>query len=95
MTTDSFPPDRPDSHGEAALLLAESMLHGLVARAVVPVTEAIEMVEIAMDARVEIADAGADASRGGRDAFDLLAEIKLSLENDVPAPPGPPSADKA
>jgi len=87
MTTDRFPLHRPDSHGQAALLLAESMLHGLVARAVVPIKEAIEMVEIAMDARVEIADIGADASRGGRDAFDLLAEIKLSLENDVPAPP--------
>ena len=84
MPLDGFRTQLPDAHGQAALLLAESMLHGLIARDLVPVAEAIEMIEIAMDAKLDIADSGSEASRGARDALQLLAEIKLSLENDVP-----------
>ena len=79
-------PQKPDAHGEAALLLAESLLHGLIARAIVPVAEAIEMVEIAIDAKLQIDDDGAHVARGSRDALRLLGEIKLSLELDVPPP---------
>jgi len=91
MTVDGFKPHQPDAHGQAALLLAESMLHGLIARAVVPVAEAIEMVEIAMDAQAQIADSGMENFRGRRDALGLLAEIRLSLEHDLPDLPGAPS----
>jgi len=91
MTVDGFKSHQPDAHGQAALLLAESMLHGLIARAVVPLGEAIEMVEIAMDAQAQIADSGMENSRDRRDALELLAEIRLSLEHDLPDLPGAPS----
>jgi len=83
---DNLPSQKPDAHGEAALLLTESLLHGLIARAILPVAEAIEMVEIAIDAKLQIDDDGAQFARGSQDALRLLAEIKLSLELDVPSP---------
>lgn len=91
MTLDSFNPQLPDPHGQAALLLTESLLHGLIARNVVPVTEAIEMVEIAIDAKLQMADSGSEASRSARGALQLLAEIRLSLEYDINNRPPKPA----
>ena len=68
------------------MLLTESLLHGLIARAILPVAEAIEMVEIAIDAKLQIDDNGTQVARGSHDALRLLGDIKLSLELDVPPP---------
>ena len=77
-------PQKPDAHGEAALLLAESLLHGLIARAILPVAEAIEVVEIAIDAKLQIEDSGTQVARGSPDALRILEGIKLSLGLDIP-----------
>ena len=47
----------PDAHGQAALLLAESMLHTLLARGVVTLEEAVEVVQTAAEVKVEVAAA--------------------------------------
>jgi hypothetical protein len=72
-------PDAPDAHGQAAMLLVESLIHSLVARAVITVGDAIEIVTVAMDAKVEIAvDAGAvDDSRDR--SLALLSSVRASL----------------
>jgi hypothetical protein len=61
-----------NAHGEAALLLVESLIHGLVARSVLSVDEAISLVAVAMDARAEIV-----AERGGRDEAQDRAFVLL------------------
>jgi len=73
------PTPAADAHGEAAILLIESLIHGLVARAVLSRDEAVELVAVAIDARIEIA-----ADRGeGEDPHDpalaLLSAIRASL----------------
>lgn len=37
----------PDAHGQAEMLLVESLIHGLIARSVISVADAVEIVEIA------------------------------------------------
>ena len=70
-------PQSPDAHGQAAMLLAESMLHGLIARKVISVADAVEIVEVA-------ADLG-DTPATMRKSLALLGSIRLSLRNDLPA----------
>ncbi len=48
--------DRPDAHGQAAMPLVESLIHGLVARAVFSVGDAVEIVDGAAEIHQEIAD---------------------------------------
>lgn len=72
-----------DAHGEAAMLLVESLIHGLVARSVLSVDEAIALVTVAVDARAEIV-----ADRGEREeaqdrALALLSGIGASLAYDA------------
>ena len=76
--------DIPHGHGEAALLLVESLIHGLVSVDVMTVRDAIEVVDIAVDAHVEAApEAGQDAfARVGTVA--LLEAISASLQHDLP-----------
>lgn len=73
----------PDAHGQAALLLVESLLHGLVDSSVISIPEAVEIVEVA--AEVE-ADQAADRSTPPemmRHSRDLLAAIGTSLKLDA------------
>lgn len=44
----------PDGHGRAALLLIESLIHGLIAKSVLTTAEAIEIIEIAADVEGEL-----------------------------------------
>ncbi len=45
-----------DAHGQAALLLVESLLHGLIAHSALTVKQAIEIVEIAADVKQDYLD---------------------------------------
>ena len=83
LDLDRAAPPAADAHGEAALLLVESLIHGLVARSVLSVDEAIALVTVAMDARAEIV-----AERGEREeaqdrALALLSGIGTSLAFDA------------
>lgn len=46
----------PDPHGEAALLLVESLIHGLIAKSLLKDVEAIEIIDIAAEVREALAD---------------------------------------
>ena len=71
----------PEAHGEAALLLVESLIHGLVARSALSIGEAIDIVQIAIDAQVEISDARGDPDEV-RPAVRYLSAIATSLKID-------------
>lgn len=72
------PPESP--HGVAGLLLAESVLHCLIAKSVLSVEEAIDCVEVAQQVAAE---ATAEAPRLHRPAI-LLQKIAISLGHDLP-----------
>jgi hypothetical protein len=76
------PEDGPS--GEAALLLVESLLHGLVAREVISVEDAIEFVSIATEVKEDIARDGDHPTDTAVKALSLLEAIRASLEGDLP-----------
>ncbi|RST31295.1 hypothetical protein HMF7854_10950 [Sphingomonas ginkgonis] len=69
----------PDPHGQAAMLLVESLIHGLIGQSVISVAQAIEIVEIAADVKEEIgADLG-DTPDALQKSLNLLNAIRSSL----------------
>jgi hypothetical protein len=66
------------------MLLTESMLHGLIARKVISVADAVEIVEVAAEVKEEVAAEMGDTPSTMRQSLALLGSIRLSLKNDVP-----------
>lgn len=73
----------PDAHGQAAILLVESLLHGLIARQVLTVADAIEIVDVATDVRADSDGDLADSPANLRRSVGVLAAISTSLRRDV------------
>lgn len=67
-----------DAHGRAALLLVESLIHGLIARSSLSVSEAVEIVQIAIEVSE---DANTAETSSGSD--QLLNSIRASLMHDI------------
>lgn len=74
----------PDAHGQAAMLLVESLLHGLVARSVLSVTDAVEIVDIAGEVKIEVAADLGDTPSSLHRSLVILAAIGASLKNGAP-----------
>lgn len=73
-----------DPHGQASLLLVESLIHGLVARSIISVSDAIEIIGIAADAGEETAaDFGPPTATIAR-SLTILETIRASLALDLP-----------
>ena len=77
-----FMPQMPDPHGQAALLLVESLIHGLLSRSVISLDDAIEIVETADDVQVEVAEAADGHGAPMWRAHALLSGIAESLKLD-------------
>lgn len=73
----------PDAHGRAALLLVESLIHGLVARSALTTEEALEITEIALNTQEELNQEPPGASVQMNQARSLLASIGASLASDL------------
>lgn len=74
----------PDAAGQAALMLAESMLHALMEGGTLTPEEAISVVTTAQEIKVEFAELAGE-SRGRMDAsLEMLATIADSLEKELP-----------
>ena len=73
----------PDAHGQAAMLLVESLIHGLVARSVISVAEAIEIVDVAAEVKVDIAEELGDTPATLQKSLAMLSAIGRSLRNDL------------
>lgn len=73
----------PDAHGQAAMLLVESLLHALIAQSVLKLEEAIDLVGVAIDAKIEIAaDLGNSDDTRDR-SLALLTAIHQTLSHDI------------
>ena len=73
----------PDAHGQAAILLVESLIHTLIAQSIIQIEEAIEAVTVAMDVKMEISADLGDNDDTLDKSLALLLEIARSLRNDV------------
>lgn len=73
----------PDPHGQAALLLIESLLHALIEKSVLTAREALTVVEGAAEAKAEIASDIGEAPAELEKALALLGAIAASLHHDI------------
>ena len=73
---------RADPHGQAALLLVESLIHGLLARSIIGIGDAIDIVESADSVQVDIAEAADGAGAPMWRSHVLLSAIAMSLMAD-------------
>ena len=74
----SPPEPEPDAHGLAALLLVESLIHGLAARSIISVAEAVSITEIAVNAPHP-------PPPSMQRATTLSTSLMASLEIDLPS----------
>lgn len=75
--------DSPDAHGQAALLLVESLIHALIARSVIRHEDAIDVITVAVDVKVEIATDLGDSDDRMDKSLTLLLAIRDSLAGDA------------
>jgi hypothetical protein len=80
----------PDPHGHAALLLVESLIHGLLGRSMISVADAIEIVETADSVQVEVAEAADGYGAPMWRSHALLKAIADSLKLDLDSGPTTP-----
>ncbi len=73
---------QPDPQGQAALLLVESLIHGLIECRIISVDDAIEIVQTADDVQVEVAEAADGHGEPMWRSHALLSAIARSLSHD-------------
>ena len=73
----------PDAHGQAAMLLVESLIHGLIARSVISTADAVEIVGVAAEVKEEMAADLGDSPQTLHKSLNLLTAISASLERDI------------
>lgn len=82
--TDADAVHGPDAHGQAAMLLTESLIHGLIAGGVITVAAAVEIVDVATEVKTDIAGDLGDSPANLRKSLGLLKAISVSLSRDIP-----------
>lgn len=71
--------EEPDAHGQAALLLVESLLHALVEKGALSAVEAMAALRTACEVKVEVAEMIGESNARMQASLDLLARIEGSF----------------
>jgi len=77
----------PDAHGQAALLLAESLIHMLVETQGLTNAQAVDVVQTAALVKVEVAEAAGESRSRMLESLALLSRIESSFQADEPNKP--------
>lgn len=90
MTNDNFTVAVPsgceaEAHGQAAMLLVESLIHGLIEKQLLSVSEAVEIVDVAVEVSIERGDEIGEPPETLRASIKLLQDISASLRFDIDA----------
>ncbi|MBA3898345.1 MAG: hypothetical protein H0X36_14695 [Sphingomonadaceae bacterium] len=72
-----------DAHGQAALMLAESMLHALMENGTFTTRQALSVVSTAQEIKVEFAEAAHESRARMQASLDLLTAIGDSLDHEL------------
>ena len=72
----------PDAHGQASLLLVESLLHGMLEKGLLTVDEAIGIATAACEVKEEIASQEIESEDTAQLSLQLIARITASLKLD-------------
>ena len=87
VNTEELSSPENQAHGRAALILVESLLHGLIDRNILSLSEALEIVDTATEVRSEIGVEMDHAHMISRTSLYLLQAIGASLRADIPNQP--------
>ena len=93
MTSDTLSDDNvvpvavplPDAHGQAAMLLIESLIHGLIERRILSVADAVEIVDVATEVQRDTVEELGETPAKLEKSIQLLQAISDSLRLDVVA----------
>lgn len=72
-----------DAHGQAALVLVESLIHGLIERSVLTTLDAVEIIERAEEVQADAATAADGAGAKMWQSHGLLSAMSQSLQYDI------------
>ncbi|TVV77346.1 hypothetical protein [Sphingomonas solaris] len=78
----------PDAHGQAALLLVESLIHGLIQKGTLSTEDALEIATGALEVKEAIMDDVTETRATAQRSLQMIARIIASLEFDRPAANG-------
>jgi hypothetical protein len=74
----------PDAHGQAALLLTESLIHMLVENRGLTNAQAVDVVHTAGVVKVEVAEAAGESKARMLESLALLTRMEVSFQALVP-----------
>ena len=77
------PTVEPDAHGQAALILAETILHALVETKAMTTQQALDVVRSAEEIKTEVAERDGESDVRMRESLELLKRIGISIETDA------------
>jgi hypothetical protein len=77
----------PDAHGQAALLLTESLLHMLVENGELTNAQAVDVVHTAAAVKVEVAEAAGESRARMLESLALLKRMENTFQADEPDGP--------
>lgn len=80
---DGSPRFGSDAHGQAALLLVESLIHGLCEHSIISADQATEIAQTAVDIQLERAEASDDPDSPMWHSHALLLDIASSFMIDA------------
>ncbi|MCG6116125.1 MAG: hypothetical protein MEQ84_13100 [Mesorhizobium sp.] len=75
----------PDAHGQAAIVLVESLIHGLVEGDVLSAAEAVDIVDTAIEVKGELDRESGVSPAPMQSPVELLQAIGASLARDIAA----------
>ena len=79
-----IPTSSGDENGQAAILLVESLIHGLIEKSVLSVTDAIEIIDAAANVSRDLAVDAPNGPVNVRTSSTLLDAMSRSLSRDLP-----------
>lgn len=77
------PGNEPDAHGQAALILAECILHALVDIKAMTARQALDVVQSAEEIKTEIAALSGESETRMHESLELLKRIGMSFGVDA------------
>ena len=75
--------NEPDAHGQAALMLVESLLHALVEKSTFDAREALAIVATAVELKRELAEEYEESAPTLQRSLDLLEKISGSIRTEL------------
>lgn len=73
----------PDAHGQAALLLAESILHALVESKTLSNEGALSVIQTTCEVKIEVAERSGESQGRMQESLELLRTISASFAADA------------